>query len=69
MEMGREQLIEDFCDNASKASYHFTDDSGKEWNLAYKYQQNCRDIYRNADDELKELLRFTITENRFLIAL
>lgn len=69
MEMDREQLIEDFCDNASKASYHFADDSGKEWNLAYKYQQICRDIYRNADDELKELLRSLITQNRYLIAI
>jgi len=51
-----ENAIAEFRDNASKASYHHADDSGREWPQAKPYERRCQEIYDAADAETKAAL-------------
>lgn len=55
--MTKDELIAEFKENASRASYHHADDSAAEWHLAIPYQNRCREIFAEADDAFKAELR------------
>lgn len=51
-----EAEVIEFREQASRASYHHADDSGREWSMAKPYQRRCQEIYDAASDDLKEHL-------------
>jgi hypothetical protein len=50
-------LLRDFHDNASRASYHHAADSGDEWREGAVYEQKCKEIFANADEITKHEIR------------
>lgn len=65
--MSNEAIIAEFRENASRASYHHADDSGKEWGLAKPYESRCQEIYDAAGDDLKAELK--VIKGKYLISL
>jgi len=61
------ELLEEFKKNASNASYHHADDSGREWGQARKYEDRCKEIWANADEELKASIREAVKTGGYLI--
>jgi len=49
-------IIEEFKKYARNASYHYADDSTKEWSLARKNVGLCRELYRE-NEHLRESMR------------
>lgn len=49
--------LELFKDYGNTASYHFADDSAKEWNKGYEYQEKAQRMYDAADSETQEDMR------------
>ena len=62
-----DDLIQEFKDAASRASFHHADDSGKEWGLAKPYEQRCQEIYDAADEALKA--RLMAIKGKYLISI
>lgn len=50
-------LLAEFKENASNASYHHADDTGREWGEARAYEDRCKEIWNAADDGLKAEIR------------
>ena len=48
--------IKDFKDLGLTASYHYADDSGKEWGLGRKAQDKALEIF-DANPDLQEVMR------------
>jgi hypothetical protein len=49
--------LEEFKQAAGNASYHYADDTCREWDLAEKYEHQCRRIFEEADEALKAEIR------------
>ncbi len=56
-----------FRKEAGHASYHFADDSAREWGEAYAHQHECQRLYDEADETLREHMR--AIRGSFLISL
>ena len=52
----KDDIIKQFVNHASNASYHFADDSTKEWQDGYREQQKALEIF-DAHPELEQELR------------
>ena len=55
-----QKMIEQFKKHARAASYHYADDTGKEWDLAKKEKNIALEIFDNNPDlqeELREIAR------------
>ena len=49
--------VEQFQKEASQASYHFANDSGKEWGFGYEHQRKAQAIYDAATEEERAAMR------------
>lgn len=61
-------LLEQFKAAAAAASYHHADDSGREWGKARAYEDRCKEIWNDADDELKAEIRQAVKVGSYLIS-
>jgi hypothetical protein len=52
----REAVVIAFRKAASSASYHYADDSAREWHLAKSYKEECQKLYDDAEEPLKSYL-------------
>jgi hypothetical protein len=52
----RESVVIAFRKAASSASYHYADDSAREWHLAKPYVAECQKLYDDAEEPLKSYL-------------
>ena len=58
--MGKEEVIEIFNTLGQKASYHFADDSGREWGQASEYKNIALDLFDACpeyQDEMREIAK------------
>lgn len=59
-------ILEKFKHHATKASYHYADDSGKEWKMADKERNKAKEIY-NAYPELHTDMRLIMNDQLWRI--
>ena len=55
-EEGEMDILENFKELGEKASYHYADDSGKEWSLGNKAKLECLEIF-DANPDLHNTMR------------
>ena len=58
----KETVLEFFEKKASSASYHYADDSGKEWGKARGCVRICRDILKNYPEYRADLIEIAKTQ-------
>jgi len=56
------EIIEDFRKNASSASYHYADDSCREWGHAKECVRKCRELLHNHPEHREEFLEIAKTQ-------
>ena len=62
----KETILDEFKKKASSASYHYADDSCKEWGQAKSCVRICRDILKNYPEYRADLIKIA---NKQLCAL
>ena len=55
-EQEKQEILENFKTCGMDASYHYADDSGKEWHLAYPLVDKCMKLVKE-HTELREEMR------------
>jgi len=58
----KETVLDEFKKKASSASYHYADDSGKEWRLARGCVSICRDMLKNYPEYRDDLIKIAKTQ-------
>jgi hypothetical protein len=53
------EIVKQFKDLGFKASYHFADDSGKEWHLGNDLQKQAMDLFFANPDDQAEMLEIS----------
>lgn len=51
--------LEEFASQARSASFHYADDSAKEWGLARKCKARCEELYKNNPDLREEMVQIS----------
>jgi hypothetical protein len=62
--MENEEILAEFTEAGRTASYHYADDSCKEWDLGFKHSQKCKALW-DAHPELHDQMR--VIKRGFLI--